>query len=437
MRLNWFSPLPPERTDIAHYTARIAPALMQHFDVVFWTDLRAAAHELPVGADVRIFDPERIDGRMFNSKLFDGLNVYNFGNDARFHAGIFRVARKIPGLAILHDTRLHHFVYELFRNSNPPWAGYVELARELYGRDGEAKAKQIIADEGRTIDEAVEKMPFVEAIADNALAAICHSKTAAADVRLCSDAPILTLPLPFASLAPKPNVQRIWAPPWRFVAFGYINPNRRLESIIHALADLRGTINFQLDVYGTLWDQTLIKSLIARSGLADHIKIHGFAREEKLDEAIASAHLAFNLRHPTMGEASGGILRNWAQATPTLVTNAGWYADLPDDVALKLSVKNELADIRQALARLNEHPDEFEKMGLAGRDWLERKHSPNLYAERLATALTDLPQLMTRYAGRRMLRNVADGSRSKEERRFLLDRAVDIIPTLFTSRLSR
>ena len=37
MCLNWFSPLPPEQTDIAHYTARIAPALMRRFDVVFWT----------------------------------------------------------------------------------------------------------------------------------------------------------------------------------------------------------------------------------------------------------------------------------------------------------------------------------------------------------------------------------------------------------------
>ena len=348
MRLNWFSPLPPQRTDIAHYTARIAPALMRHFDVAFWTDLPAAAHTLPTGADIRKFDPERIDGRAFNSELFEGLNLYNFGNDAQFHAGVFRVARKIPGIAIVHDTRLHHFVFELYRDGDPPWAGYLDLARELYGEDGLAAARRIVAAEGRTIDAVLDEMPFAEVVFDKAIAAICHSKMASADVRLHSNAPILTLPLPFASPAAKPDGRRAWKPPWRFVVFGYINPNRRLESIIRALSDLRDSLDFRLDIYGTLWDKTFVESLIARGGLAARVKIHGFVPENELDRVIACAHLAFNLRHPTMGEASGGILRSWAQATPALATNAGWYADLPDDIVLKTSVESEIVDIQRS-----------------------------------------------------------------------------------------
>jgi len=431
MRLNWFSPLPPERTDIAHYSARLAPALMRHFDVVFWTDLRAAADSLPDGADVRIFNPRRIEGRTFNSELFNGLNIYNFGNDARFHAGIFRVARKIPGIAILHDTRLHHFVFELYRDSKPPWAGYINIARGLYGESGHAKAKHIIATEGLSIDAALEDMPFVEAVLDNAIGAICHSKSASTDVRLRSQAPLLTLPLPFATLAPPTNIRRAWAPPWRFVMFGYVNSNRRLESIIRALGDLRRTLDFRLDIYGTLSNPSHIDSLIVQNGLTRRAVIHGFVSEVKLDEAIAGAHVAFNLRHPTMGEASGGILRSWAQATPALVTNAGWYADLPDDIALKISIENEVDDILRVLTHLGERPDDFEKMGHAARAWLERTHTPDQYARRLSTALSDLPQMMTRYAERRILQRVAAHSRSKVERQVLLERAVEMIPTLF------
>ena len=432
MRLNWFSPLPPERTDIAHYTARLAPALMRRFDVVFWTDLRADAQVLPAGASVQIFDAKRIEERAINRQLLCGLNVYNFGNDARFHAGIFQVAKRIPGFAVLHDTRLHGFVFELYRHAEPRWGGYLDLARELYGEGGEAKARQIVACEGRTIDQSVEDMPFIEPVVDNAIAAVCHTRMACADIRARSDVPILTLPLPFVSLAEKPAVSREWAPPWRFVMFGYVNSNRRLESVIRALAELRGRVDFNLDIFGTLWDQPLIEGVIARTDLSSCVRVHGFAPEEKLDAAIASAHLAFNLRYPTMGEASGGILRSWAHATPALVTNVGWYADLPDQVALKVSVENEIADIQRGVLKLAERPRDFETMGRAAQVWLSEAHSPVAYVDGLADALADMPRLMTRYAGRRMLQRVAAVSRSKAERRVMLDRAVDIILPLFT-----
>lgn len=431
MKLNWFSPLPPQRTDIAHYTGRVASALMRNFDVVFWTDRPNDALALPAGADVRVFDPARVDGRCFNAGLFDGLNVYHFGNDSRFHAGIFRVARNIPGLAVLHDARLHHFVFEMSRGDEPPWTEYLDLASELYGEHGRAQAEAIVAAEGRTIAQVIETMPFVEAVADKALAVLIHSNPASVDLRRRFSAPVLTLPLPFAPPSQSRDFQRAWRPPWRLVIFGYLNNNRRLESIIHALAALRDILDFQLDIYGTLWDESAIGALIAQSGLQGRINIHGFAPENELDDAIASAHLAFHLRHPTMGEASGGILRSWAHAAPALVTNAAWYAELPDHIVLKLSLENEIADIQTTLRRLDGDSREFERLGLAARDWLERTHAPDPYAQALSAALRDLPLLMARYAARRTLSQVAAASQSKEERHILRKQALDWIPTLF------
>lgn len=423
MRLNWFSPLPPEQTDIAHYTARLAPALMDHFEVVFWTELRVDVNALPVGAAVRIFDPRRIEGRYFNSEVFHGLNVYNFGNDSRFHAGIYRVAQKIPGLAVLHDTRLHHFVFELSRNDQPPFASYIALASELYGKSGEARARSIAAAYGQTIDQHVEKMPFMEAFVENAIGVVCHSKSASAEAGMRSNIPTLTLPLPFARTKRQVSAPRVWAPPWRLVMFGYINPNRRLESIIHALAGIRDNLDFQFDIYGTLWNEQLVQTMIVQSGLTKRITIHGFVPESDLDNAIASAHMAFNLRYPTMGEASGGILRSWACATPTMVTDAGWYADLADDLTKKISVEDEVVAIRSALDELVRCPLKYREMGLRAQAQLVEAHSPKAYAESLVKALSDLPRLMTRAASRRMLTRVAVNSRSPRERNALLDRA--------------
>lgn len=432
MRLNWFSPLLPERTDIAHYTTRLAPALLKRFDIVFWTETAADPQLLPFGAKIQHFDAGHIDGRDFNSQLFEGLNVYNFGNDARFHAGIFKVAQNVPGLAVMHDTRLHHFVFELYRHADPPWDGYIDLAARLYGRHGEAQAKQIAAREGRSIDEFVENMPFIEAIADDAIAVICHSRTAMEDIRQRCDAPVLMMQLPYESLVGNCQFSRDWAPPWRFVTYGYLNPNRRLESILRALGELKARIDFRLDVFGTLWDPSLIDAIVARSGLSSRVKVHGFVSEQMLDEAIASAHLSFNLRHPTMGEASGSILRSWASATPALVTKAGWYADLPDTVAMKISTEDEICDIERAVSKLDSEPQLFKAMGVSARRRLDEVHSPHEYAAALAEAASDLPRLMTRRAGRRMLQQVASDSRSPMEQRVFLDRAAATIGELFS-----
>ncbi len=431
MRLNWFSPLLPQHTDIAHYTARIAPELMRRFEVVFWTDLKADPQAMPHGAEIRFFNAARAWERKFVESLSKGLIVYNLGNNYRFHAGIAHVARKIPGLVILHDTRLHDFVFGSSAGETPRFSSYLQLARRLYGQDGEATARKVVETHGRSIGEFLDEMPFVELFVHNAMGLICHSKRASADLRSRSDAPILTLPLPFTSLASAPQVKRSWAAPWRFVMFGYINENRRLESVLRALASWRDAPDFRFDIYGSLWDKAAIEKLIADSCLGSRTFIRGFVSEEELDEGIASAHLAFNLRHPTMGEASGGILRAWAQATPALVTDSGWYADLPAYAARKVSPDNEVDEIRRALLDLVTNPATFEEMGRSAHKLLADEHSPHAYVDGFVAALEDLPHLMTRFASRRMLAKVAAKTGSPVERRLLLEHASGRIPAVF------
>ena len=431
MRLNWFSPLPPARTDIAHYSARIAPALMRRFEVVFWSDLEADPAALPEGAQLRAFDPRLAQGRDFFAQLFQGLNVYNLGNDARFHAAIAALARRVPGLVILHDTRLHHFVYESARHDDPPFAGYVALARATYGERGAAAARAIVEADGRTIERHVAAMPFVEPFLEGAFGGICHSPAAAAEVRALSDAPLLTLPLPFRSLAETSPTPRVWSPPWRFVLFGYVGSNRRLESILRALAAWRDAPDYRFDIYGSLWNPGLVDALIRESGLHGRVNVHGFVPERELDAAIAGAHLAFNLRQPTMGEASGGILRSWAGATPTLVTDAGWYASLPDSIVRKISPDDELTGIRQALDELVRTPARFAAMGEAARRHLETAHSPEVYAERLEAALADRSRLASALAIRRLRRRVEARVPTIREAARLSPRAEALIAGVF------
>lgn len=431
MRLNWFSPLPPQHTDIAHYTARLAPSLMRHFDVVFWTD-QNEARPFPREAIIKIYEPSLVKKREFLGELLSGVNIYNFGNDIRFHKAIYQVARSVPGISILHDARMHHFVFANYRYGQPEWEEYIRLAGSIYGKNGASVARKITDSHGTLIDGYVEEMPFTEPVLWNSVGAICHSNIAAEDIKGRSSVPILQLPLPFESLARTSRVRTTWEPPFRLIMFGYIGTNRRLTEILAALKDVRGEIEFQFDVYGILQNVGEFERVIAVLGLEDRVALHGFVPEQILDDAIASSHLAFNLRHPSMGEASGGILRSWTHATPTLVTDGGWYATLPDCIVKKISIENEHVDLIRALKDLASNPKRYEKLGLVAAEFARAHHSPDNYVQTLAQALGDLPELFGRFAARRMMQSVATHARSRDERSVFVERAHPQITSLFS-----
>ena len=104
MRIHWFSPLPPARTDIAHFTARVLPALAEKADVVLWTDQAQWSAELERYAAVRRFDAGNPDWSLLHGA---DATFFNIGNSSRFHRDIWQVCRRYPGITILHDVLLH------------------------------------------------------------------------------------------------------------------------------------------------------------------------------------------------------------------------------------------------------------------------------------------------------------------------------------------
>jgi glycosyltransferase involved in cell wall biosynthesis len=214
------------------------------------------------------------------------------------------------------------------------------------------------------------------------------------------------------------------------ILFGFLGENRRLEPILRALAQCESKQLFRLAIYGTVWDESFVRTLIRDLGLASIVKIHGYVTESQLDAAIASSHLAFNLRFPTLGEASGGILRSWTCGTPTLVTGEGWYKDLPASVAYKISVETEEADIQAALSEIIQNPGRFAHYGMMGQAYVRKIHAPEPYVASLKAALVNFRELETRRSAQYMLRSIASRF-TDAERMIFLDRAADKIAAVF------
>lgn len=381
MKLNWFSPLPPARTDIAHYTQRLLPALAELCEVTLWTDQRSYDSALEKFATVRKFRLERMPWRELNHA---DMSFYQIGNNPDFHGAIWQVSRLLAGVVVLHDLRLHHFFDGIYRVRRRDLASYLAVMSRYYGPNGRHQAAQCYQNQARNIDYMAEHFPLTEFALEDALGVIVHTADAFEQLNACKRWPLAYAPLPFPSLKPSREAGiPSSSSRCRLVIFGYIGKNRRLGSVLKALSSLAEKDQIHLDVYGTILDdERELRSQISNLNLKNQVSIHGYTAEAELDEALSNADLAINLRFPTMGEASGSQLRIWSHCLPSLVSDIGWYSSLPEGtVALVRTDENEVADIEKHLRSFLARRDLFAEMGAKGRQELEKNHSPENYAQ--------------------------------------------------------
>jgi len=115
-------------------------------------------------------------------------------------------------------------------------------------------------------------------------------------------------------------------------------------------------------------------------GLQEIVQLRGFVDEDALDQAVAASDMVFNLRYPTIGEASGTQMRIWNNSAPSAVTDDGWFKFLPDDTVLKIAPGDEIAAIGSILDKLAVDRRCYDSLGARGRATLIELHSPVDYA---------------------------------------------------------
>jgi len=423
VRINWFSPLPPSRTDIAQFTARILPDLCAHAEVTLWTaqdswDVQTAT--------VRRFDPAHPRWDILNQA---DVTIYNIGNDARFHSAFWEACREHSGFVIMHDVSLHDSISHYHRERGDR-DGYLRIFESAYGARGRADAERYWS--GAVSNEHMVKMyscaPYVLA---SSLGAIVHSGAAREALqRDLPELPIVQLPLPYPPAAHFAGgfVPRLHAgsPPWRLIVFGFLGVNRGLHALLAALGALSIRDRFRLDIYGELYDRSAVSNLIHQLQLKNHVTIHGFVPEAELEAALASAHLAVNLRYPTMGEASGSQLRIWSHGLPSLVTRTGWYAELPQDTAAFVRPESMVEDIREHLEAYAAAPAVYAELGEKGYRYFAQRHSPAEYVK----GILQLAKQASLYRARASGLYLADRTAETLDGWFVADRLPEYIDRL-------
>ena len=385
-KVHWVSPLPEAETDIAHYTARILPELAAACDLTLWTDARDWDRSLEAHCPVRYLDPDRVlphdFARAGRGSGPDAVFVH-IGNSWVFHSGLLRLVRRIPSIVVLHDLAIQELCFDAMHNRRLSRATYEAEMSRWHGPAGLAAARAVFDGQMRPI-ELSHSHPGFELTLDRAVSVLAHTPAAFQAVQATGIAPAYHLDLPFRPSDRAAPAARATTGPLRFVQFGYIGPNRRLEQVLEALSPLRHEIDFRFDIMGNVWDPSHVQARLDALGLADRVRIHGFVPEPELDARLAEAHLVFNLRYPTMGEASGSQLRIWNASAAAVVTDLGWYGSLPEGTAFKIPLEQERDAVQDLVRRLDRDRMTGQSIGAAGRTRLETHHTPTLYAQGIA-----------------------------------------------------
>ncbi len=67
--------------------------------------------------------------------------------------------------------------------------------------------------------------------------------------------------------------------------------------------------------------------------------------EDRLWSLLAATDICVSLRYPTMGETSGVGVRALEAGRPQVVSDVGWFSELPDEVALKVPVGDDEVEV--------------------------------------------------------------------------------------------
>ncbi|HET9287438.1 MAG TPA: glycosyltransferase family 4 protein [Gaiella sp.] len=364
MRIAYFSPMPPEASGIADYSALLLPALRGHVDVVV---PKRGAKRPPRGVD---------------------LSVYHIGNNPDAHGWILDALRRSPGLVVLHDFVLHHLVAGVTIGRRDGH-GYLDAMEREHGVLGRLLAHGVLDKRLPPLWEArPEDFPLAGEVLPLATGLVVHSRYVEERARAAGFVgPIARVAHPAWPVPGIPPAEVRGQP--LIGAFGNVNASKRVPQLLGAFARIRAEhAGARLLLVGATSPGFDLDRRLQRLGLdGDGIVREGFVDERRLWALMAACDLHVNLRSPTMGETSGTAIRALTLGKPLVVSDVGWFTELPEGVALKVGVGDrEVDELAAALRLLVERADVRAAMGAAARDLATGEHDLARVAERQAAA---------------------------------------------------
>jgi glycosyltransferase involved in cell wall biosynthesis len=406
VKIAWFSPWPPQRSGIAGRSAELVPLLGARGHEI---DVFVDAGRVPVapGPDT---PPSSGAPRVLNAHEFVwrqkkghyDLPVYQIGN-SHLHRYIWPYLFRYPGLAVVHDGRVHHARAAALKS-----AGRLDDYRNEVAWNHPALAGQLDNLAAMALDELFYfRWPMIRAVVETARLTAVHSPGLVGQLQeACPGRPIEHIAL---GEGPEhldvPAVSREFraqhglpAGATIFGVFGALTAEKRVREIVTAFADTRAWAPDAVLLLAGAADAWLdLEAHIEALGLRTSVRLLPSLDDRDFDRAIAAADVVLSLRWPTALETSGPWVRALALARPTVIMDLPHQTHLPtldprtwrrpapcsdlapgaDDraIAVALDVVDFSHSLRLAMRRLGDDEAFRRTLGARARRWWECQHT--------------------------------------------------------------
>ena len=312
--------------------------------------------------------------------------IVNIGDNYPFHAGALAILDAAPCLGIFHDF----YIYNLFSG----WLHYngLDYRRHdaeivaTYGPEAELDAVAVRSGQMLDMGEIAAKLPMTEWLARRCEAALAHARFYAPRLEAACPGPVAVTPLccPDRETPPGPpgDKDRL-----TITTVGVMNPNKRVADVIRAIGGSETLKACTYRLVGPISDDERVRleAVAAEAGFANLV-IDGAVDDQTLDQRLAEADIVCALRKPVLEGASGSACEGMLSGRPTVVADAGFYGELPDDLVFKVGGEIRVDELRVVLERLVCDASLRRTTGAAARAWALE----TLNAERYAQAVEDL-----------------------------------------------
>lgn len=387
LKLAYVSPMPPERTGIADYSAELLPALSEHYEI----ELVVAQEHVDdpwVNKHLKVRD---VSWLRDNAKQIDRV-LYQIGNSP-FHRHMLPLVEEIPGTVVLHDFYLSGLMAwrELHGGEAGVWI------RALYDSHGYQAVCSAIAN----TEEAKRRYPANWEVLHSAQGIIVHSdySRSLAQQWYGSNSAIDWEVIPHLRTASQ-EVDRksarkslsIKDEDFVICSFGFVDATKLNHRLLKAwfdsplVSDARCHLVFVGENHGGEYGSGLLKA-IRDSGLEHRVRITGFASPAAFKQYLAAGDLAVQLRANSRGETSGTVLDCMNYGLPIIVNANGSMAELDPNAVWMLPDDFTDAELTSALETLWRDSERRYALGQNAQQIILDKHSPAKCASLYAKAI--------------------------------------------------
>lgn len=372
MKIAWFTPFNTKSA-----IAKVSKFIVENFPPEDSVDIWRSTTEADVLSSSRNIISYNEESDLSKLKDYDFI-IYNLGNNHIFHGPIYEVSKKHPGILIIHDYTLHIFFEEHYKLKGTP-NKYLELVKDYYGEQALSLAEKSLKGELiPTLSRSNKflQMPLYEPALEQGLGAFAHSKFSENTINKQFLLPTAYSYLPYplehikeidkVSLKKKLNIPEDKI---IFLSTGIVHPVKRIEKFIEAWGLSNNKSKFYYCIigdYGSEYFQ-LLNNLAIKGEILDSIKFLGWTSEEVLTDYLNACDIAVNLRYPNSEGCSYSAVEQLSHGLPLICNNTGFYSELPDTVAFKINLDNDIQEIKQVIESIDSKDFIQQKSQLAKR----------------------------------------------------------------------